>query len=735
MWMVLAGLACAQRMAAGQITSIDSARTIVDYRQTPTGLSLPDSPAAADLIKRAVFEESQAHWENAADLYQQALAQFPNRVIEIKSSSDSGLSRYVGTSQIVQSRLEKWPQEARDIYKGLYEQTADDLLRTAPPHQTRTLLNVFWNYGASDAGKQAGIALVDLYLESGDFRAACSIGEQLVRLLPSTDPDRAMILFRVALAEHDCGDDTACRAMLDQLIQDFPDAVGGIGGKSVRLVDALQQACATASVEAGQSADLLTEMPANNSSKTAALSASLTGLHRIAKFPFTSSAGPTSPTVIPVLDGSALFFQDGRGLYAVDLQTGNPLSSWSQTYSGKAAGHYDCQVAGPPGNELHTMTVSGSMILAVMGQSTSLAATASRSEPTPAAASTAKLVCLDRTTGRQLWTRAASQLPASNSTLNKAEFDGTPLLIPAMFTDGNDPEGSVIVTARTGRFYQFDECYVVCLSARTGEYRWSTYLGGATHDAKTLADPAQMTFAQGQLCVMTNLGVIASINPADGRITWLNAYPHDTAQAGRNIFERSSPQTDRGGAAGGLPAWSVNPVLVDHDQLYVLPNDSKQLFILNDQTGDVKRAIPTESFDNANLLLGADKETLYLGSQRKVFALDWRKLDSQNSRSANASNGINWTADLSFGDDSRIAGRGFVTGDSVLVPTTNRIVQIKNGRIRSTYPSHGSFLADEGPGNILATNSLMIVAGQRQTDIYSGSIPVVRDQGHRSVAN
>ena len=256
---------------------------------------------------------------------------------------------------------------------------------------------------------------------------------------------------------------------------------------------------------------------------------------------------------MPALDGSALFFQDGRSLCAVELHTGDPLPSWFHSYPGKAAGRYDCGVAGPPANQLHSITVSPSMVLAVMGQSDPPVAPVSHGQAAAAPAATAKLVCLDRITGRQLWTRSASQLPDSNTTLNKAEYDGTPLLVPAMFAGGNDTDGSVIVTARTGRFYQFDECYIVCVSARTGEYRWSTYLGGATHDQNTLGDPAQMTFADGQVFVATNLGVIASLNPADGKVSWLNAYPHDTAHAGKNIFETNSPRSAPAETARACP--------------------------------------------------------------------------------------------------------------------------------------------------------------------------------------
>ena len=155
---------------------------------------------------------------------------------------------------------------------------------------------------------------------------------------------------------------------------------------------------------------------------------------------------------------------------------------------------------------------------------------------------------------------------------------------------------------------------------------------------------------------------------------------------------------------------------------------------MNDQTGDVVRTIPMDAMDNASLLLGISDGSLLLGSQRKVFSLDLGKLASRSGQSADAANAINWTADLSFGDDSRIAGRGFVSSDSVLVPTSNRIVQIKNGRIRSTYPARNGFLSDEGPGNLLATNNGIIVAGQREVVIYASSNSVVHDRSQSSKA-
>jgi outer membrane protein assembly factor BamB len=727
-------VAYAQQAGTGRISAIDNNRGIVGYQRAPTGLSLPDSPDAVDLIKRAGFEESQNHWENAADLYQQALVKFPNRVIQTAGDSNSAMSHYVGTSQAIQARLAKWPADARGIYQGLYEQTADDLLHAAPPHRAAALLNVFLNYSISDAGKQAGVALVDLYLECGDFRAAQSIGDQLLGLYPGVDADDAMILLRVALADHYCGDDGAFRQLLDRLNRDFPDAVGSIGGKSVRLADALQKIGSVpkpiASAWTGEPGSVPSSTTNRAGSVGNAKSGFISTLRHIAHIAFTPSTAPTSLALIPTLDGSDIFFQDGHYLYAVDSQTGHPLPKWLNTYPGESAGRYEFQRVGTPAQSLHTVAVSPSLVLAVMGQSDTPIVTlpGARGPAVATPVPGAGLVCLDRDTGRLLWTHTPSELPQATTALTRAEYDGTPLLIPAMFTGGNDADGSILVTARTGRFYQFDECYIVCLSARTGEYRWSTYLGGATHDAKTLADPAQMTFADGAVFVMTNLGVIASINPADGKVIWLNAYPHDAGRPGTNIFQNNSPRNDRGGNRSGLPEWAVNPVLVDHGQLYVLPSDSTNLFVANDQTGDGVRTIPMDAVNNASLMLGICDGALILENQRKVFSLDCGKLAARTGPSADAANAMNWTADLSFGDDSRMAGRGSVSGDFILVPTTNRIVQISNGRVSSSYPARGGFLSDQAPGNLVATNTGLVVAGQHATDIYIRSLsPPLRE--------
>ena len=37
----------------------------------------------------------------------------------------------------------------------------------------------------------------------------------------------------------------------------------------------------------------------------------------------------------------------------------------------------------------------------------------------------------------------------------------------------------MLAIARAGKGNQFEDCYVICLSLSSGDYKWSTYLGKA----------------------------------------------------------------------------------------------------------------------------------------------------------------------------------------------------------------------------------------------------------------
>jgi outer membrane protein assembly factor BamB len=719
----------------------DITGAIDDNHRNAYGISVPDSPGAAELLKKAGLEESQKHWDDAADLYLKAVSQFPDRVVEAPNQTNQTASHYCGIAQIVLERVAKWPQDGQKSYASACAQTADDLLKAAVPGDAGALSNIYWNYFATDAGKTAGVRLMDFYIEAGDFRAAGWIGHRLLSMHPALESDRGMVLYRTALADHDAGDQTSARQLLDQLQQDDGSDVGKIAGKDVRLVDSLAVMVSAPPLipcRLVSDADTYPSFGGRGSSgeisnspvtlggiqKTIPLAspeypgtnpAQLASLVNTDRF---SSSNSLATAIIPVVDDGALFFQDSRCVYAIDCNSGEPLAGWLRTYPGSGGGRYKLPAFGHARNQMLTITVSPTVVLAVLGQADCLTPAASNplhGDAVPAP-STVKFVCLDRNTGRPLWNKTPADLPEVTATLRNAEYDGTPVIIPASIA-GRGPSGiledSVVITARTGNQNQFDECYVVCLSLKSGEFRWCTYLGGATHDIKIQRDPSQLAFANGRIFAMTNLGAVAAINPSDGQVIWLNSYARENAQS-LHASALHTGRSDRPGLSSS-PAWAHNPVLINDGIVFALPNDSNTLFICNADDGFSLNQLPLREWDNAQALLGANDGAVLLNSQTKVTAIDWRKYNPEHQ----AKDATLWAADISFLDNSTTCARGFITSGCIFVPTNHRLVQIVKGRVRKTFPPRGSFNENQSPGSILTTTNKLVVASQEQVDIYS----------------
>jgi hypothetical protein len=458
-----------------------------DDKSTPPGVSVADSPGAQERLDKAREKEIQKQWKTAAEYYQEALTKYAGRVVPIRRDPDSGIYHYVGIAPVIQERLAKWPEEGLKIYRNMYGQTAADLLTAAPRRDLATLRTIFWNYFVTDAGKTAGIQLIDSYMESGDFQAAAWTGDRLLTLHPGLAADRPMVLYRTAIAYYWAGDTANSNRLFADLKKSSPTAVGSIAGKDVLLTDSLTAILAAPAIQPttrpwdadtypsfggiGERGDI--------SPSTAKPGASLNSIvltppdsngvmggnrKQYAESDRSSLASGGAMGIMPTADGNSLFFQDGRCVYAVDADSGSPLPGWLNTYGGERGGRYKLNVIGRARNELLTVTVSPTAVLAVMGQPDHMPLTnpnfagqfggIQNGQP-----STIKLVCLDKETGRELWTRTPADLPDSVAALRTADYCGTALLLPASVA-GN-AEDSVLVVARGGKDNQFDDCYVV----------------------------------------------------------------------------------------------------------------------------------------------------------------------------------------------------------------------------------------------------------------------------------
>ena len=742
-----------------------------DDKDAPVGVTVPDSPGAMERLAHGAEKEQQKQWKVAADFYREAVTQFGGRVVPADASTaprgPTAIYRFSGVAAAVQERIAKWPPEGLTVYRNLYGPAAADRLAGAPRGDLATLGSIFFDDFVTDAGKAAGLRLMDAYSEAGDFPAAAAIGDRLLDLHPLLGADRPTVLFRTALADHWGGDDAAAGKRLADLRQSDPKAVGSVGGKDVVLVDAL-----AASIVVPAPRPAVDPMAADTypsfggpggrgdvSPSTAKPGASLNTVV-LAPPDFSSMAGAQRANlvqrdgvslnngeargVMPVVDAGTLFFQDGRAVYAVDADSGMPVTSWLTTYPGAAGGRYHLPGPGRARGEELTVTVTPSAVLAVMGQRDPLMATGAVfnggglvMQGNDGQASPVRLVCLDRATGRELWKVSPADLPDAAGAVKAGEYDGTPLSVPAAVA--GTPEDAVLAVVRGGRDGQFDNCYVVCLSARTGRFRWSTYIGSGTRlsndgEATFGSDPSQLSLADGRAFVMSNLGTVAALDPADGRVVWLDAYARDNAEALQDALQRQ--QMGNGGPVGNNKPWARNPAVVQGGRVFALPTDARELLVLDAATGRQLKRIETKDYDNANVLLGLHEEpspsgtavqTVVLTADKQVYGIDWQSYDPAQPARAVRLNELTIygadSGDTSDTSDCSVAGRGFLTADAIFVTTKRQLFQFGwrhgHGHLQAVYPTNGKFSGGQGPGNVLVTSQNVVVAGQDRVDVYT----------------
>src|SRR6185437_8235833 len=208
-------------------------------REAAEGVFIPESSSAQERLALAGRMERQKEWNKAADLYQEILTdpKYAAKVVPAEADAEHRLFRSV--EDLVMQRLARWPSEGLDVYRARYEAQASAMMNGIKGTNNYALHQVFSRYFVTDVGKTAGIALMDQYLESGEFRAASDIGNRLLKWHPNIAADRAGVLYRTALACHLAGDEQGAKDALDNLKKQDPTAKGTVRGAEVVLADSL----------------------------------------------------------------------------------------------------------------------------------------------------------------------------------------------------------------------------------------------------------------------------------------------------------------------------------------------------------------------------------------------------------------------------------------------------------------------------------------------------------------
>ena len=318
-------------------------------------------------------------------------------------------------------------------------------------------------------------------------------------------------------------------------------------------------------------------------------------------------------------------------------------------------------------------------------------------------------------------------------------------------------DDSVLAVVRGGKDVQFDACYVACLSVRTGAVRWVTFVGSGLRsvdgEGSVNQDPSQLALADGRAYVMTNLGTVAALDPADGRVVWMTGYARDVtaAEEGVRRFQPVMP------TSGSTKPWARNPCLVQGGRVFALPADARTLLVLDAATGRSLKQIVTTNLagdgDTPNVLLGVYDDVLRGGGgtvqclamtgDKHVYGVDWRAYNPGNDivtppvrptairLKGETITGGSGTANT---DDCAVAGRGFLTARSIFVTTPQTLIEYDwhTGKIANTYPAAGTFTGGQGPGNVLVTAQDVVVAGRDRVDVYT-DLPAVTARYQREI--
>lgn len=309
-----------------------------------------------------------------------------------------------------------------------------------------------------------------------------------------------------------------------------------------------------------------------------------------------------------------------------------------------------------------------------------------------------RLYARSRADGRILWARrfevgadgrTLRALPAAEPDRGGGEAPRLRYaLSPPAFLDGDAP-GRLVLAVAT-REEREVPTFLACLGP-DGDAVWTTFLGSARSSAYLgLGDAGSAPASRdGTVYCVTNTGIAAALDAADGTILWLYEYPRLGPAAAREAVRSEN-------------RWHPNPILFAGSAVLVAPRDSAVLLALHARTGEPLWTCPRQG---GSVLAGADERACYVyGSEALAIACS----GEERGR-------VLWRTQLGRKPQgrrpSRALGRGLLSGGVLFVPAGDALYRIsaEDGSILSrTLWGYG-----EGPGNLALAGRFLAVAGAR----------------------
>ena len=725
---LLLAVACAASLAIAQQQPADMKDLQSVY--------VRDSGVASEKLALAERMERLREWDKSANVYQEIIEKYADRVIPTRSDAAGQVTQYTSVALVVQERLAKWQDEGLAVYRSRYEDTARDMLDKAQGDRDQ-LQRVMSQYFPTESAKVAGMRLVALSLERGEFSSAAWVGRRLLSYHPSLLVERPRVLFQTAIAEHLAGNKAGAQSRLDELKQKFPNAVAAVRGQEQNLVTVLEKELATQPSLVRTFRSDAWPVPFGNPEASAVPAQASYGGARMFSIDIPKAKPNRNANlrqfdvqidqqrrlggltgIMPAVDNGELFFQDNARVYAINLVSGLPLPGWLQTHPGAKKGAYTIDAMPTPRGKPLGLCVTERSVVAILGQIDTWVA-----NMTGLSGSQAQLVCLDRTTGKPTWstTMQKLKLPDDQANLRDGQFSGMPLVIG----------DNVFAIVRANRGAQFEEVHLIALRLRDGSFLWSSYVASAASgngmmdfdgDGSTSSANAMISYSDGRVYVQTNLGALACMDASDGKTLWLNIYPR-TNDGRRNRMNRpfiaQQNQVSK--------PFTQNPPMIVDGRLFVAPPDSAFILVYDAASGEeikrINRSLERPKHEPVDMLLAVVGDQMILGNRLAIYSIPWQSWDPAKSIMANE--GKYKVFDYSGGgakEEEAIRGRPFVSATDIFIPLASGLnrFSIKEWKTADVYPQKGEWDADEeSPGNVLATPDHLVIAGHNRVTVYA----------------
>jgi hypothetical protein len=690
----------------------------------------PISGPTAGRLEQARSLAAAGDWAEAVDAYRKLIAEDTNRVVRLDDQ------RHVELRTYCHMQLCGMPGEARSIYRRQVDPLAERWYREGVSHRDEAVLGrVIDELFCSSWGDDALLALGEIALERGDYAAARRYWTQISPLLrspnglpawfalheidldsrwpeverrwldrsesagwlayPDTQLGLADVRAKLALISIRAGQRERAQLELEVLRRFHPQASGRVGGQNGPYATALERLLTSADHRSEESRGADWRTFAGSPERTSAAAAVAPILRpqwpapirlavpelaraeaRASVIGLTFDAPPVAVretdrplSCFPIVVEGTVLFADAEGIHAADLETGAAVvTSNGVLYRDEPLDTpgFEFGVAGAAVSEgvpRYSLTSAGTIVYGRTGRphTTTLEL---RDE-----SHTDRLIGVDLARdGLLVFSEPSNEVAWS--------FDGVPL------SDGRR------VFAAMRQSDVSPKAYVACFDAASGSRLWRTSIAAADTLASGRGDEIThnlLTLVGERVYFNTNLGVVAALDAADGRIAWLHRYDRllgKPAAAGPN----RPLHWDRG----------PSPCMYHDGLLLVAPCDSPTVFALESDTG--RTVWRSDEMPDALHLLGVAGQSLVVSGNR-LWLVDVR---SGRIRFA-------WPESEHAG--IRGMGRGVLAGDEIFWPTRHEVYVLNAQSGERSRPPISLRAISENGANLVAARGRLIVAG------------------------